>query len=142
MMCGRLAADQTENEELVKAYISEEIEYRDEVIPVQYVDDLSLLADMKYTDGTYACQDGRLYYRRYHEDSFEETALWGIYDPVSDKKKEIVCIDMDGTETVLFTDEGYGDMYLLDDRFYMREEVKTEQLLYFEDGEMDDFIWR
>lgn len=72
MMCGRLAADQTENEELVTAYISEEIEYRDEVIPVQYVDDLSLLADMKYTDGTYACQDGRLYYRRYHEDSFEE----------------------------------------------------------------------
>ncbi len=140
MMCGRLAADQTENEELVTAYISEEIEYRDEVIPVQYVDDLSLLADMKYTDGTYVCQDGRLYYRRYHEDSFEETALWGIYDPVSDKKKEIVCIDMDGTETVLFTDEGYGDMYLLDDRFYMREEVKTEQLLYSVDMQGKDRI--
>ena len=24
----------------------------------------------------------------------------------------------------------------------VRDQEKTEQLLYFEDGEMDDFIWR
>lgn len=129
MMSGKLGEGQPEENELVTAYLSEEIEYSDEVMPVQYVDDLSLLADMKYTDSTYVCQDDRIYYRRYHEDSFEEAALWGNYDPVPEKKKEIVCIDEDGKETVLFTDEGYGDIYLLDGRFYMTE-IKTEK----EDG--------
>lgn len=111
----------SEQDDAITLYLSEEITYSDEIIPVQYVDDLSLLEEMKYTDSTYACRDGKLYYRRYHENSFEEAAMWGNYDSVSGTEKEIVRIDEDGAETVLFIDKGYGDMYLLNDRFYMTE---------------------
>lgn len=124
-----ISGGRTEKESAVTVYLPEETAYSDEIIPVQYVDDLSLLGEMKYTDSTYVWRDGRIYYRRYHENSFEEAALWGNYNPVSEMEKEIVCIDGNGAETVLFTDKGYGDMYLLNDRFYMTE-FKTEK----EDG--------
>ena len=65
----------SEQDDAITLYLSEEITYSDEIIPVQYVDDLSLLEEMKYTDSTYACRDGKLYYRRYHENSFEEAAM-------------------------------------------------------------------
>lgn len=107
-------------ENVIEAYITENTEYTEEVIEVQYVDDLSLLADLKYTNSNYVYQDGKVYYRRYHEDSYEDKALWGDYDAVPGREKEIVCIDADGTETVLFTDKGNGDIYLINDRFYMR----------------------
>lgn len=119
-------AGQPGEDDVITAYVTEDIEYSDKIMTVRYVDDLSLLEDMKYTDSTYVYRDGKVYYRRYHEDSYEEAALWGNYAPVSGKEKEIVCIDGDGLETVLFTDEGYGDIYLLDDRFYMTE-IKTEK---------------
>ncbi|MDE6421177.1 MAG: DUF5050 domain-containing protein [Lachnospiraceae bacterium] len=121
-------ADTDEPEAVIMVYVSEDIEYSDEVIPVQYVDALSMLDDMKYTNSTYVYQDGNVYYRRYHEDSYEEAALWAMYDsqPIPGAKKEIVCIDSDGTETELFTDEGYGDIYLVNDRFYMTDGVNME----------------
>lgn len=125
---------------LVEIYTTEDIKYVDEVIPAQYTDDLSLLTDMKYTNSTYVYQDGKVYYRRYHADSYEETALGASYDyhPIPGTKKEIVCVDADGVETVLFTDEGYGDIYLVDNRFYMTDgkqyekdgNIYTEEHLY------------
>ena len=105
---------------------TEDIEYVNEVIPVQYTDDLSFLEDMKYTNSTYVYQDGKVYYRRYHEDSYEEEALWGEYDAIPETKKEMICMDADGVETVLFTDEGYGDIYLLNNRFYMTTAERKE----------------
>lgn len=118
----------SEAENVITVYASEDIEYSEEVVPVQYVDDLSMLEDMKYTNSTYVYQDGNVYYRRYHEDSYEETALWAMYDyyPIPGTKKEIVRIDSDGKETELFTDEGYGDIYLVNDRFYMSDGVNME----------------
>ncbi|MDE5866335.1 MAG: hypothetical protein K2H31_07035, partial [Lachnospiraceae bacterium] len=105
---------------------TEDIEYVNEVIPVQYTDDLSFLEDMKYTNSTYVYQDGKVYYRRYHEDSYEEAVLWGEYDAIPGTKKEMVCVDADGIETVLFTDEGYGDIYLLNNRFYLTTAERKE----------------
>lgn len=145
------SADESEAElpeNVIMAYLTENIEYSDAVMPVQYVDELSLLTDMKYTDGTYVYQDGKVYYRRYHEDSYEETALWGSYEPVPETEKEIVCIDADGVETVLFTDEGYGDIYLVDGRFYMTDgklceengSVRIEKRLYSVDMQGKDRI--
>ena len=43
------------------------------------------------------------------------------YGFIPETQKEIVCIDSDGKETELFTDEGYGDIYLINDRFYMTD---------------------
>ncbi|MBD5468851.1 MAG: hypothetical protein HDR21_11955 [Lachnospiraceae bacterium] len=124
-------ADTEEPEAVITVYVSEDIEYSDEVIPVQYADDLSMLDDMKYTNSTYAYQDGNVYYRRYHEDSYEEAALWAMYNsqPIPGAKKEIVCMDSDGAETELFTDEGYGDIYLVNGRFYMTDGVNMEDYM-------------
>lgn len=120
-------SDNRDIDNVVMAYITENIEYSDEVIPVQYVDDLSLLEDMKYADSTYVYQDGKVYYRRYHGDSYEEAALWGMYGPIPETGKEIVCIDSDGTVTELFADKGYGDMYLINNRFYMTDGRMCEE---------------
>lgn len=136
------------DENVITAYLTEDIAYSDEIRPVQYVNDLSLLADMKDTDSTYVYQDGKVYYRRYHEDSYEETALWGSYDPIPETEKEIICMDEEGVETVLFADEGYSDIYLVDDRFYMTDgklceengSVYTERRLYSVDMQGDDRI--
>ena len=108
---------------VIDADATEDIKYVDEVIPAQYTDDLSLLADMKYTNSVYVYQDGKVYYRRYNEDSYENAALWGNYDfyPIPESKKEIVCVDADGVETIQFEDEGYGDIYLFNKRFYMTD---------------------
>ena len=121
--------EQTLPDNVIDAYATEDIEYVDEVIPAQYTDDLSLLADMKYTNSVYVYQDGKVYYRRYNEDSYENAALWGNYDfyPIPETKKEIVCVDADGVETVLFEDEGYGDIYLVNNRFYMMDEKLCEE---------------
>ncbi|MDE7282265.1 MAG: hypothetical protein K2N85_01545 [Lachnospiraceae bacterium] len=122
--------EQTLPDDVTVAYVSENIEYVDEVIPVQYTDDLSLLSDMKYTDNTYAYQDGKVYYRRYHEDSYEEAALYGNYDAIPGTKKEMVCVDADGTVTELFTDYGDGSIDLVDNRFYLTERRKKENTQY------------
>lgn len=101
-------------------------EYCDEVISVEYTDELSLLEKLDQADHHYACRDGRVYYRRYHEDSFEGTALWAQYDPVPNTEKEMVCIDQEGVKKELFKDMGWGDFYLIGERFYMTELVETD----------------
>lgn len=97
MACGKkVQAAETEQplpDNVIVAYVSEDIEYVDEVIPAQYTDDLSLLADMRYTNSTYVYQDGKVYCRRYHSDSYEEAALWGEYHAIPEKKKEMVCVE-------------------------------------------------
>lgn len=140
--------DLSEAADAVVVYVTETIEFSDEIFPAQYADDLSLLESLKYTGGTYAYQDGNVYYRRYHEDSYEEAALWGDYAALPGFRKEIVCIDPDGREKVLFTDEGYGDIYLINDRFYMTgweagengEGAKAERRLYSVDMQGNDRI--
>lgn len=133
---------------VIEIHLTEDIEYVDEVIPAQYVDDLSLLANLKYTNGTYVYQDGKVYYRRYHEDSYKDKELWGAYGFIPETKKEIVCVDEDGVETVLFDDEGYGDIYLINNRFYMTDgklyekngSTYTEKRLYSVDMQGNDRI--
>ncbi len=114
-------SEQLETDDVITAYITEDIEYSDEAAPVQYIDDLSLIEGLKDTNNIYAYQNGKVYYRKYHEDSYEETALWANYDFIPGTQSEIVCIDSDGKETEMFTDEGYGDIYLINDRFYMTD---------------------
>ena len=112
--------------------------YCDEVIGAEYTDDLSLLEELDKTDHHYAYRDGKVYYRQYHEDSFNEVGFWAMYDPVPDTEKEMVCIDQEGVKTELFKDGGWGDFYLIGDRFYMTELVETdsgrERRIYSVDG--------
>lgn len=73
----------------IDIHLTEDIEYVDEVIPAQYVDDLSFLANLKYTNGTYVYQDGKVYYRIYHEDSYKDRELWGAYGYIPETKKKL-----------------------------------------------------
>lgn len=119
----------TGNEE-VEAWEAEEINeiaYSDEEIHVSYTDDLSLLDQMGQTDFRYAARDGRVYYRQYHEDSFVNGAESAYYRPTAGTDKEIVRIDANGEKTVLFSDKGYGDLYLIGDRFYMTEMITEKK---------------
>lgn len=120
-------SEQLETEDVITAYITEDIEYSDDAAPVQYIDDLSLIEGLKDTNNIYAYQDGKIYFRKYHEDSYEEAALWANYNFIPGTQNEIVCIDSDGKEMELFTDEGYGDIYLINDRFYMTDGKLQEE---------------
>lgn len=109
--------------EVITVYTTEKPLRSDEYYPVVYTDDLSLLERMGQTDRSYAYRDGNVYYRQYHKDSYEEGALWGSYQATAGTDKEIVRINADGERTVLFHDKGYGDLYLMGERFYMTELV-------------------
>lgn len=141
----------TESEEIWKTWVKVEMEgkkapavYCDEVMNPEYTNDLSLLEESYKTDHHYACRDGRVYYRQYHEDSFEEAGLWASYDPVPGTEKEIVCVDRDGVVTEVFLDNGYGEFYLIGDRFYMTEfrecDSGRERVIYSVDMEGRDRI--
>ncbi len=109
--------------DVITVYTTEQPAHSDEKFPVVYTDDLSLLERMGQADCSYAEQDGNVYYRQYHRDSYEEGALWGIYQATAGTDKEIVRVNADGKRTVLFHDRGYGDIYLIGNRFYMTESV-------------------
>ncbi len=112
--------------DVITVYTTEKPLRSDQKIPVVYTDELSLLEQLGPTDCSYAYQDGNVYYRQYHEDSYEEGALWGNYQATAGTDKEIVRINADGEKTVLFTDQGYGDIYLMGNRFYMKEMVSKK----------------
>lgn len=109
--------------DVITVYTTEKPMRSNEKFPVVYTDDLSLLEQMGQTDCSYARRDGNVYYRQYHEDSYEEGALWGFYQATVGTDKEIVCVNADGEKTVLFNDQGSGDIYLIGNRFYMTEVV-------------------
>ncbi|MDE7476366.1 MAG: hypothetical protein K2M91_00200 [Lachnospiraceae bacterium] len=124
------AETEQESTDVITVYTTKEITYSDEEIPVQYSKDLTLLDHMGQADSSYAYRDGKVYYRQYHKDSFEEGALYATYQPVAGTDKEIVCIDADGEKTVLFSDKGYGDIYLIGERFYMTEMTEDGRVIY------------
>lgn len=119
--------EKQENEGIMTVYTTEDPKKSDEEIPVLYTDDLSLLAGMGPADSSYAYRDGNVYYRQYHEDSYEEGALWADYQPTAGADKEIVCIDAAGEKTVLFQDKGYGSIYLAGEHFFMTEMITVEE---------------
>lgn len=63
----------------------------------------------------------RVYYRQYHEDSFEEGGVFKRYQPVKGSKKEMMCVYPDGRIEAVFTDTGNGGFWILNDRIYMTE---------------------
>ncbi len=130
---GKIGTEMQEDDTDVRTVCkTEEPKHAEKEIPVLYTDDLSLLETMGQADCSYAYRDGKVYYRQYHEDSFEEGGLWAHYDPVEDTDKEMVCIDEQGNKSVLFLDRGYGNFYLVGDRFFMTDRVSLESSGYFD----------
>lgn len=124
------AETEQESTNVITVHTTEKITYSDEEIRVKYSEDLTLLDHMG-EDSSYAYRDGKVYYRQYHKDSFEEGAVYAYYEPsISGTDKEIVCIDADGKQTVLFSDRGYGNIYLIGERFYMTEMTEDGTVIY------------
>lgn len=117
--------------------------YSDEVIEAEYTDDLSLLKEMNQTNHSYACQDGKVYFRQYHKEYDGVDAFGGEY-PVTDGEKTMICVDQEGVARELFKDKGWGDFYLIGDRFYMmecrKEDGASEYRIYSVDREGNDRI--
>lgn len=117
--------------------------YSDEVIEAEYTDDLSLLNEMNQTNHSYVCQDGKVYFRQYHAGG-SELDWSGRVDSVTGGEREIACVNQKGVKTELFQDNGWGDIYLMGERFYMTECRKAdwgwECRIYSVDGEGDDRI--
>lgn len=117
--------------------------YSDEVIEAEYTDDLSLLKEMNQTNHSYACQDGKVYFRQYHKEYDGVDAFGGEY-PVTDGEKTMICVDQEGVARELFKDKGWGDFYLIGDRFYMmecrKEDGRSEYRIYSVDREGNDRI--
>ncbi|MDE7252478.1 MAG: hypothetical protein K2O32_05980 [Acetatifactor sp.] len=124
------AEAERENTDVITVHTTE-ITYSDKEIPVQYSEDLTLLDHMEQAGSSYAYRDGKVYYRQYHKDSFEEGAVYAYYEPsISGTDKEIVCVDADGEKAVLFSDRGYGNIYLIGERFYMTEMTEDNTVIY------------
>lgn len=117
--------------------------YSDEVIEAEYTDDLSLLKEMNQTNHSYACQDGKVYFRQYHKEYDGVDAFGGEY-PVTDGEKTMICVDQEGVTRELFKDKGWGDFYLIGDRFYMmecrKEDGRSEYRIYSVNREGNDRI--
>lgn len=122
-----LVSEEADRTKVTIIHTTEEITYSDEETHIQYTDDLSLLDQMGQTDFYYAYRDGKVYYRQYHKGSFVEGAESTYYYPAAGTDKEIVCIDVDGGKTVLFSDKGYGNIYLIGERFYMTELITRKE---------------
>lgn len=87
---------------------------------------------MGQANSSYAYRDGKVYYRQYRKDSFEESALYANYYPsISGTDKEILCIDANGKKDVLFSDKGYGNIYLIGERFYMTEMTEDNMVVIY-----------
>ena len=84
--------------------------------------EIQVIQDMNtYNNGgSFVQYKGKTYYREYSNVDIEKTGLGGEYNFVTDVKstKYINAISPDGTVENVFEDDGYGDFYILDDRFF------------------------
>jgi len=79
--------------------------------------------EMNYNNGgSFVLYKGKTYFREYNNASIEKVALLGNFDVEKEKKtsKYINAISSNGRIENIFKDSGYGDFYILDDRFYFQ----------------------
>lgn len=62
---------------------------------------------------------GNDYYWKYTADGVENQGLFAHFNPLSEAENQMICRRPDGTEEVLFTMTGNGDIYLTEDRMYL-----------------------
>ena len=84
--------------------------------------EIQVIQDMNtYNNGgSFVQYKGKTYYREYSNVDIEKTGLGGEYNFVTDVRstKYINAISPDGIVENIFEDDGYGDFYILDDRFF------------------------
>ncbi|MEY8338793.1 hypothetical protein AALB16_12360 [Lachnospiraceae bacterium 62-35] len=69
--------------------------------------------------GTVVRYKGNDYYWKYSSDSVEPDGLFNWFYPKENVENQLACRYPDGTEEILFTAIGKGDIYIVEDRIYM-----------------------
>ncbi|MBQ3665649.1 MAG: hypothetical protein II919_06050 [Lachnospiraceae bacterium] len=82
--------------------------------------------DVINNGGTVIACDGKTYYWKYNEESFNGEALYQHYAPQKDAKNELVCVSEDGSEEVLYTGNAGGALYIMGDRLYFLKNTYNE----------------
>lgn len=71
--------------------------------------------------GLYVGYGDKVYYREYTKDSYESKGIFGNYEDIPDAKKNMVIKNKDGSVEVAFTDTGFGDIYISNNRMYLNQ---------------------
>lgn len=72
--------------------------------------------------GTVVRYDGCDYYWKYSDESISDTGLFAYYSVNYEAENQMVRRSPDGSEEILFTMPGCGDIYILGDRMYLTED--------------------
>ncbi|MDO4327355.1 MAG: hypothetical protein Q4E24_15240 [bacterium] len=67
---------------------------------------------------------GNLYYWKYHAKSVSETGLFGWYEERNDIANQLVCRHPDGSEDVLLSAGGNGQIFIVGERIYLTNGMK------------------
>lgn len=62
--------------------------------------------------GRYVQYGGAIYYRRYSAEGFAASGLWGDFAPVPAAQSQMMRLNPDGSQDVLFEDDGYGPIFI------------------------------
>lgn len=100
--------------------------------PMAY--DLTKLPAME--NKLYAEWDGRIYYRQYSGEDMEEGGLWADFAPIAYARKELMCIEPDGSVVQVGIDYGCDAMFIVNGRLYSQRYVKQQnQETGYEEGD-------
>ncbi len=78
--------------------------------------------------GYYVQYGGYTYYREYHDDSFEKSAVFARYAHAKGSSKKMMRVDNEGNKEELFTDTGAGKIFIYNNRFYLQCSVLENEI--------------
>ena len=70
--------------------------------------------------GNVVCYRGNLYYWKYNEESFDPIGTFAYYTH-QQTENQLVCRHEDGNEDILLSANGYGPIFIVGDRIYLKE---------------------
>lgn len=117
--------DAVETESDAEASVEEDAAQYD-CEPISY--DLTKLPAME--NKMYAEWEGKIYYRQYSDEDMEEGALWAEFAPTADTEKELMCMEPDGSVTQVGVDDGYGALFIVNERIYSQKYTNTGSIVY------------
>ena len=69
--------------------------------------------------GRYVQYGGAVYYWKYNTDCIEPSGVWGQFMDVPGVRRDMARLHADGGEETVFSEEGYGGIWIYDGRFYL-----------------------
>lgn len=112
-----LPAEESGEEENVESQEEPE-ENGDFVVPVDET-------EVKNNGGTVVGLGSDIYYWKYYAEGMENTGVFSNYNHNVDASNELICRHEDGSEEVLFTGPGEGEIYICEERIFAQKYYGT-----------------